>query len=256
MVTKVDILSCLESMRGKYDNDIINKYYEYIESLDDAGIEGLAKSEKLQTKSALKRFAKKKVSAQKNKFTKINELVSYGITGRDLHIHVIPNDLHDKLTIRGVKQMELRLIEALEQIKDKMQDEKCRNVTRIFAGSYIITGGVATILKKLKFDVKSMDFDEAQKDKDLKWLCKRFKDKNPKKMGRAILTKEQILSPEWSEAVQERKKKLRESLGLGEQGKTQGILADLQSGVNPDTVTYDLNLETSIKDRSRGTPTL
>ena len=62
----------------------------------------------------------------------------------------------------------------------------------------------------LGFDAKVLSLGQAKDDLELGFFYDNFKESNLGKLGRAQISKEKLLSPEWEELKEERKKELEE----------------------------------------------
>ena len=121
-------------------------------------------------------------------FTKINELISYGVSNSTLHIHIVPTDVKNMLNSEGLKQANLKLIEALETIKTR-PEIKDDNIKTIFAVSPILRlGALQEMFKKLGFSVS-----QTKSEKFLQIFP------NAKSVYQASLPKSMLLSPEYAE---------------------------------------------------------
>lgn len=121
-------------------------------------------------------------------FTQLNEMVSYNIAGTNQNtvvLHVAPKHV----TMEQIRNGGSYLVDALEQIKTKLQNGEIKNIETVFAVSDILK------LKSLQKYFKGLGFGITQGEERFR---RRFK--NP---YQAALDTETLLSDEW----EERKKK-------------------------------------------------
>ena len=170
----------------------------------------------------------------RHKFTKLNDMVSFGVNGRTIHIHVVPKDLHDVLNREGLRQGELELIDALEKIKDMLKtDKRYKHINKVFAVSSIIRKPISRLFTNLDFDVKTLKTEDAKNDVELKNFYSMFKD--GKYIGRAQLSREKLFSDEWSKLAEERKETLK--------GKEKDRFStSLENQVNVEPTVEELNI--------------
>lgn len=117
-------------------------------------------------------------------FTQLNEMVSYNIAGTNQNtvvLHVAPKHV----TMEQIRNGGSYLVDALEQIKMKLQNGEIENIETVFAVSDILK------LKSLQKDFKGLGFGITQGEERFR---RRFK--NP---YQASLDTKTLLSDEWEE---------------------------------------------------------
>ena len=183
MLSREVVINTLNELRSQNNSRIIQKYIERINCMDDVSLEKTLSDMKLKSPRDIKRLVKKETfRTRHSRFTELNDLISYGIDRHTIHIHVIPNDVHSMMNTRGVSEAELKIINALEQIRGMLQtDVRYKSIKKVYAGSPIMAGIVAKTFNNLGFDVRTLKFEEAKKDGDLRGLYKKFRQKNKKK---------------------------------------------------------------------------
>lgn len=117
-------------------------------------------------------------------FTQLNEMVSYNIAGTNQNtvvLHVAPKHV----MMEQIRNGGSYLVDALEQIKMKLQNGEIKNIETVFAVSDILK------LKSLQKDFKGLGFGITQGEERFR---RRFK--NP---YQASLDTKTLLSDEWEE---------------------------------------------------------
>lgn len=223
MFTKEQLIQKLREIEDDKNTEEIKDLIQKIEKTSEGQLQEFLKDMKIKNdKDIQKAVNKRNRRREKTKFTPLNEVVSYGINGKTLHIHLIPKDARSMLTKEGQQEAKKSLIDALEKVKQKMKEEKgFEKVEEVYAISGIIRGFVAGWFNDLDFKVKTLPIEEAKKDKELKRFYRRFK--NQKKLGRASLSKEKLMSEDWEEKKNDLKK------GLGIQFKDERLTEKLKN---------------------------
>lgn len=207
MISKEQVIEEIQKLANEENNDLVNNLLDKVKNMDEQELEKVLSEKKIRSLRQVKSFTKKKIKEEKQragKFIKLNDLVSHGINGKTVHIHVVPEDARFLLTREGKKQAELALIDATEKIKQLIKtDKKYAKIKNVYAVSNIVHGIVARWFKNIGYDVKTLPVEEAKKDKELKNFYDRFK--NGKKLGRANLDRKTLMSDEWEKLKNERK---------------------------------------------------
>lgn len=203
MLTKNEAISILNSMISEENGKKIEKYINIISSLDDNGWEKISKEKSIYTASDVAKIVNKDME-KSHEFTDLNDLVSYGRNDNTIHIHVVPSDVRTLLSREGLRFSELQLIDAMEKIQTMVKENsEYKDILKIYAVSGIMKGPISKMFKNLGFDVKTMSIQTAKDDDELGKFYDIFKDK--KDLGRAVLSKEVLLSDEWNELKDKRK---------------------------------------------------
>lgn len=223
MISKEQVIEEIQKLANEENMNVVNNLLEKVKDMDGQDLEKILLEKNIRSKNGVRRFAKKKIKEEKqraHKFTKLNDLISHGVNGKTVHIHVVPEDARFLLTREGKKQAELSLIDATEKIKEFIKtDKKYAKIKNVYAVSDIVHGIVARWFKNIGYDVKTLPIEEAKKDKELKHFYNRFQDK--KKLGRANLDKKTLMSDEWEKLKNARKQELESSI------KDKGIIDKL-----------------------------
>lgn len=210
MLSREKILEILDGIATEKTQATIEELSNKINMMSDDKLHKALEEQKIKTVADVKKFVKKRIKpvrTEDHKFIELNELVSYGFGGQTVHIHVVPKDARSLLTREGFKKAELALIDATEKLKVLMEtDSRYKKVENIYAVSGIITGPVARWFRNIGYDVKTLVMNDAKKDEELKVFVDRFKEQP--KLGRAILSKQKLLSEEWENIKEERKNAL------------------------------------------------
>jgi len=208
MLQKDEVLNLINGIINEQNKEKLQEYIDLVNSMDDATWEKFCQEHDFTSIDKLKSELEKKINRMEEKFIELNELISYGRSRTALHIHVIPSDVHSLLTKKGLLKAEGLLIDALEKIQDLMKEDE--SIANVYAVSNIIQSLVARMFIRLDFDVKVMSLEEAKDDHELGYFYETFKDSNLGKLGRAQISREKLLSQEWEELKEERKKELEE----------------------------------------------
>lgn len=215
MVKKGDAISTLKTLITDTNRDKVEKYINIISSLSDEEYSKVLEEKSIYSIDDIVNMVNKNERREEEKeheeiqheFTKLNDLVSYGRRKNTVHIHVVPSDVRSLLSRDGLKFAELQLIDAIEKIQGFIKDEKdFEDVLNVYAVSGIIKRPISKIFENLGFDVKTMSIQDAKEDVELGKFYDMFKDK--KDLGRAILSKEKLLSEEWNIMKDNRKQEL------------------------------------------------
>lgn len=216
MVKKSDAIDLLNSIVNEFGSNNIGIYITKINGMSDREWLNFLEINNIDSLEKLDNFAKETLSRGENSngFKNLNVLISYGISGNTLHIHVVPKNIRFLLNRDGIKKSEILLIDALEKIKSKIMDEKngeFDNIDNIYAVSDIIKRPISILFENLGFDVRILKNRDARGDNELSKFYDIFK--KGRTIGRAIISKEMLLSDEW-ELI---KNKRMEELGYKKQ---------------------------------------
>lgn len=197
MIRKEEAISVLQSLLNTGNENKVKAYIEKIRGMTEEQWQKFLESKSIESVEQIEKMANELLGRRdSNEKIKLNDLISYGISGNTIHIHVVPDDLHHMLSLKGMKQGKQYLIDALEQIKTLMQQEQFQNIDKVFAVSPIMRRPITSIFEDLNFSTRTINMEDAQNDEELQYFYEMFKGKG-KKLGRAFLTREQLLSEEW-----------------------------------------------------------
>lgn len=235
MISRQELLATLEELKTDKNYYEIQRYINSISSLDDDALVKKLEELGVTNKKQIKKFVKKDLKQAKNKdkkqkFKELNELVSYGVNGRAIVIHLVPKDIHSMLNSKGLKKGELALVDALEKIQRLIkEDKRFKKIEQVYAVSGIITRPITRIFDNLDFDVKVLPKEETKKDEELSKFYFLVEGKDEfKNLGRAQLSREKLFSPEWNELKAARKQGLEKAFD-------KEFIQSLQNGVKNDT---------------------
>ena len=192
MLSKKDAILTIDNLIAETeDNDKKVKLYEYKDKIEEISNEQFCE---ICTRSlgengdvgTLRKWITNKLEHQLvgTKFIKLNDMVSYNIAGgtkETIALHVVPKHV----TKTDIRNMGPYLVDALEQLKDKIKKEELKDVKQVFAVSDILR---SRLLKK-GFEELGFTYSEGARE---------FKEhfKNP---YQAELSVEKLLSDEWEE---------------------------------------------------------
>lgn len=206
MIKREDAISVLQGLLTPSNEKKIRIYIEKITRMTDKQWQQFLNEKSINSIEDIEKIVNELLARRNDdEKIKLNDLISYGISGNTLHIHVVPSDLHHMLSARGMKEGKQYLIEALEQIKQIMQSEGHTNIEKVFAVSPIMRRPITDIFEELGFSTRTINMEKAKDDEELQYFYEMFKGKG-KKLGRAILTREQIFSDEWEQLKNSQKK--------------------------------------------------
>lgn len=227
MLNKEQILEYLKELINENNREHIIQLIDKIEKINEEELNTVLSERKIKTLRDVRKMVVKGLKQPRtktNKFSELNELVSYGVTGKTIHIHVVPKDAKNLLTREGMKKAELALIDATEKIKLLIQtSNRYGKIENIYAVSGIISGPVARWFKNIGYDVKTLPIEDAKKDRELGRFYGMFKE--AKKLGRATLSKEKLMCNEWEVLKDARKV----SLGIENNKQFENVLKNLNA---------------------------
>ncbi len=210
-MTKIQIKNILMSMRTSDNEIIINNLLGKINLLTNETITSMV-NQIGDNEESIKKYLQTKLEEKQEhnheEHTPINEMFTYGIAGRSIHLHM-PIDLHQMMSEKGISKtidiVNLQLLDAIERIR-KLQNEgysKFIGKDSIYMISPILVGREIKFLKGLDFKTQTYKKRELQDEK--------FVSKHPeaqlathifgkeKNVGTAIIGLDIINSNEWQE---------------------------------------------------------
>ena len=214
-MNKKDIKDILMSIRTSENDEIVNRLLGKIDMMDDialqAAVEQVGNSEE-----AVKKFFEKKITERQNhntqEHTTINEMFSYGISNRCIHLH-LPTDLHQMISKKGISgtidTVNLYLLDAIDRIKT-LKDEgyhKFQERDSIYMISPILLGREMKFLDGLDFETriyrkKELNNDQFIHENSEAMLATHIFGKG-KNVGTAKIKFGTISSKEWQEKQKE-----------------------------------------------------
>lgn len=170
-------------------------------------------------------FLADKILAEKTRFNPLNDLISYGISGNTIHIHVIPKDAKEFFNHDGLSKANLDIIDALDKIKTMLKNDEIKNINNIFAVSPILK------IRKLQEMFRNLNFAVSETTN------KYFLDKFPaaKSVYQAILTRDMIFTEEWEQNKEKIYEQLKGETSI-EKTEDNDFINKLKSSVNVDSV--------------------
>lgn len=200
----VETLTILENEENKQK---ISKYIEKINNMSETEWNNFLKSSSIKTKQELEQKIRKLLE-KKVEMIALNDLIKYGYNKSTLHIHVVPEDIHNMLSRKGLEVGKQKLIDALEKIEILLkEDSKLKDIDKIYAVSPILRKPIINIFEELDFDTRVIDMERAKTDEEFKDFYEMFnKSKQTvKKLGRASISKEKLLSNKWNTLKEKQK---------------------------------------------------
>ena len=211
IMDKKEIKALLMSMRTNENESIVNNLLGKIDMLTDEKIESMI-SQIGHDDESIKNYLAEKIKESQNnnheEHTPINEMFTYGISGKSIHLHM-PIDLHQMISEKGISKtidtVNLQLLDAIEKIR-KLQNEgyyKFKEAENIYMISPILVGREINFLNDLGFKTQTYRKSELRDDRfvsehpEAQLATHIFgKDSN---VGTAIIGLDVINSDEWQE---------------------------------------------------------
>lgn len=208
-MTKKEIKKILMSLRTSNNDNIVNNLLGKIDLLTDEKITSMV-NQIGDSEESIRNYLQTKLEKQQEhhheKHTPINEMFTYGISERSIHLHM-PIDLHQMISEKGISKtidtVNLQLLDAIERIR-KLQNEgyyKFKEKDSIYMISPILVGREIKFLNGLDFKTQTYKKKELQDD--------RFVSEHPEaqlathifgkesNVGTAIIGLDVINSDEW-----------------------------------------------------------
>ena len=207
MLLKNDAISILEKIKNEENQEKIEKYKEKINNLSDEAWGQFLEAKSIKTVVELEKFANI-LLRQEDKFVNLNNLVSFGISGATMHIHLVPTDVRSMFNNKGHNQAKQSLIDALEKIQDLLIQEEFKEIENIFAISPILRGRIIKMFDELAFSTETVNMEDVKDDSQYANYAKfynMFKGKG-RMLGWASISRKKLLSPEWNELKENIKK--------------------------------------------------
>lgn len=210
-IKKEDAINLLNILKNEENKDKIDRYINLVNRMDELAWNKFIRKNSINSIEDLSIKARKLLERKEDRI-QLNDLINYGCNGNTLHIHVIPEDVHSMLNRKGLEIAKLKLIDALEKIQVLLQENtNLSNIDKIYAVSPILRKPIINMFDELDFKTKSLDFEIAQEDEELKRFCQMFK--GSKKIGSAYISKEKLLSREWNELKDKYKSEIQNNVG-------------------------------------------
>lgn len=215
MIKREEVISILENLKDNSNTKKVEGYMLKVQQMNDIQWQEFLQSKSIQTIEDIEKIANGLLEREEqSKFTELNEMISYGWSDDSIHIHVVPNDLHNMLNKEGIKQGEQFLIDALEKIQELLKTEQFSNIKTVCAISTILRGPIKDIFSKLGFETAVYSMKDLESNEQYKKFYEMFKDKG-KKLGIASISRDKLFATEWNELKNSRKKSFEFSNGEG-----------------------------------------
>ncbi|MCL2383112.1 MAG: hypothetical protein FWC79_02930 [Oscillospiraceae bacterium] len=182
MISKDFVIGKLNSVMDDENRQKIEELIKAVNSISNEQWESFVRDNNI-TESNIDGIIRARVSTDKRE--NINDFISYGITDDTLHMHIIPEDVSAMLNREGVKQANLKLIDALEHIRGVMREDE--SIKTVFA--------VAPILRAKQFQAMFTELGFEVSQTTSEYFLQKFPD--AKAVYQASLGREAILSNEW-----------------------------------------------------------
>lgn len=144
-------------------------------------------------------------------FESINDLVSYGVSGETLHLHVVPPDLKPMMSYgisKAFKLGNLKLIQALEETRNIVQMNE--TIQTVFAVSPLLS------MRQLQKMFIALGFDVSKTTSED--LLRKFPDDKP--VYQASLSRDKFLSREWEDTAKSISDSLKSIIGINERASS------------------------------------
>lgn len=96
MIRKEDAILVLQGLLNEENGNKINIYIERLREMSDDQWQELLKSKSINSVEQIEKIIDE--LTRRDVKIKLNDLISYGISGDTLHIHLVPSDLHNMLS--------------------------------------------------------------------------------------------------------------------------------------------------------------
>ena len=97
-----------------------------------------------------------KIMKKKTKFISLNAFISYGIHNHVLHLHIIPQDVRKMFNPEGLREGNMKLIDALEQVRSILiKDETITIVAAV--SPILISSIIQDMFKELGINLRNGD---------------------------------------------------------------------------------------------------
>ena len=208
-MTKIEIKQILMSMRTSNNENMVNNLLGKIDLLSEEKIAAMV-NQIGDNEETIRNYLKAKLEERQEhnqeEHTPINEMFTYGIAGKSIHLHM-PIDLHQMISEKGISKtvdtVNLYLLDAIERIR-KLQSEgyyKFIGKDSIYMISPILVGRKMRFLEGLDFKTQTYKKKELQDEKfvnahsEAKLAIYIFgKESN---VGTAIIELDRVNSEEW-----------------------------------------------------------
>lgn len=216
-IKREDAINAILTLKDEQNEYKVNKYIQKIHNMSEEEWKIFIRKSSINTIDTLyekvEQLLNKKSESNKNdNMIVLNELIKYGYDEKTLHIHTVINDAHNMLSRKGLEEAKLKLIDALEKIEALLQENtNLREIEKVYAISPILRRPIINMFEELDFDTKVLDANQAKEDEEFKYFYKMFTKGNKegiKKLGRASISKEKLLSRQWNELKDKQKSEI------------------------------------------------
>lgn len=210
-MTKNEIKKILVSMRTADNESRVNNLLGKIDLLTEEKIASMVTqigNDEESIRNYLQTKLEERQGDKSEEHTPINEMFTYGIAGRSIHLHM-PIDLHQMMSEKGISKtidtINLQLLDAIERIRKLLNDGYYRfeGKDSIYMISPILIGREMRFLNGLDFNTHLYRKNELQDEKfvsehpEAKLATHIFgRESN---VGTAIIGLDVINSDEWQE---------------------------------------------------------
>ena len=136
----------------------INYYLGKIDMFDERQMQQFFEQYGNDTKSietSLQKKLEEDMQRARDQKYPLNEFISYGVSGKTVHIHVLPKSIKEDIKQKGMRRFydeaTLYVIDALEKIEKLSQNHDWEQV---YAISPILSGAVLRMFKELGFETQ------------------------------------------------------------------------------------------------------
>lgn len=198
---KDEAINAIILLKNDENMQKVNGYIEKIKEMSETEWKEFLNKSSIHTIEHL--YKRVEELLKKEDMIVLNDLIKYGYINSTIHIHTVIDDAHNMLSRKGLQEAKQKLIDALEKIQIILQeDPKMKNINKIYAVSPILRRPIIDIFEDLDFDIKVLNANQAKEDEELKAFYERFQKKSKKqikKLGRACISKEKLLSKQWNQ---------------------------------------------------------
>ena len=149
IISKEEIKRIILSQKRENNELRIQSILDKLDAISDEQLQLFLQDKKITSVNDIKREVKSMINNQR--FEPLNELISYGLTGKTIHMHVVPTDARYYLTREGRKDAELLLVDAMERIRVLCQESpRFKKIKNIHAVSDILKGPISRWYENLR----------------------------------------------------------------------------------------------------------
>lgn len=213
-MTKQELRQILMKARTPINEMYINFYLGKIDMFNEAQLQSFFNeygTSRKQIEEALRVKLEQDMQRAREKKYPLNNFISYGVSGKTIHIHILPKSIREDIVKKGIRRVyneaTLYLVDALEQIEEMSGEQEWEQV---YAISPILSGGTLRIFEQLGFETKLYGEEEMERQTEPETQLARYIFPEAVRVGTAKLSIEELRTPEWQRKKEEVKQELKQ----------------------------------------------